>query len=182
MFIIEALEKFFSVILGIFIGIGIGAWFLLRAVFRLIIGILRGLICLLIPSLRYRLRLRWMLRDAVHGKDACLHTGIFSTEELKGAETDAVFLRMRQCMDTYRAQKRRRCGKNPVYAETDRLYPEFLKQFSIAADTVDFDRISLYDPQVHPAFMNMRKAVTGTELLLAKQEEALGGGVQCPPA
>lgn len=173
MFIIEALEKIFSVILGVFIGIAIGAWYLLRAVFRLITGILRKLLELACPPLRYQMRLSWLLRDAVHGKDARLHTGIFSTEELKGGETDAVFLRMRKCMDSYRAQKQRRRGTNPVYDETDRLYPEFLKQFSIAADTVDFSRISLYDPQVHPAFATMRKAVTGTELLLAKQEEAL---------
>lgn len=173
MSIIEALEKFFSIILGLFIGIAIGIWFLVRAVLRLIIGILRGLICLLIPPLRYKLRLRWMLRDAVHGDKARLHTGIFSTEELKGAETDTVFLRMRQCMDTYRSQKRRRHGKKSVYDETDRLYPEFVKQFTLAAETVDFSRIRLYDPQVHPAFATMRKAVAGTEELLARQEEAL---------
>ena len=81
-------------------------------------------------------------------------------------------MRMRQCMDTYRAQKQRRRGKNAVYDETDRLYPEFVKQFSIAADTINWSSFSR-NPQRHPAYQNMQKAVEGTEALLAKQEEAL---------
>ena len=96
MFIIEALEKLFSVILGVFIGIAIGAWYLLRAVFRLITGILRKLLELACPPLRYQMRLSWLLRDAVHGKDARHVLQGDSVDEMLaafGAELDASIFR-----------------------------------------------------------------------------------------
>lgn len=169
---IKRLEGIFSLILGLFLGILIGIGFLFRAIWRIITYSLRNLIGLLIPSLRYRLRLNWLLRDVEHGKDSRLHIGMFRTKELHGAETDKLFVRMKRCMEQYQEQKSRR-GSGGAYAETDRLFPQFMKQYALAAETINWDREDLHKPHAVPAYDNMAKALDGMEALLAGQEAAV---------
>ena len=154
----EVLEGILSVIVGIFAGIAIGIGFAVRTVLVILIYLLGQLIGLVFPPLRYKIRMRYLLRDADRAKDARLRTGLFSRRELKGGASDKPFVSMKRCMDEYREQKKRRSALSgqpelkEIFRRIDRLYAAFLKQFYLAAGTVRWKDVSPYQNASQPAF------------------------------
>ena len=175
----NALETILSVIVGIFAGIVIGIGFALRAVFLLLLYLLRQLAGLLFPRLRYRLGMQYLLRDADREKNSRLRTGLFSRVELKGGASDRPFVSMKRCMKEYKEQKKRRSALSgqkelkAVFQRVDRLYGEFLKQFYLAAGTVRWKAVDPYQGSEQPAFANLNKAVSGMQMLLSEHEKTI---------
>ncbi len=176
---VEYLEGILSFLLGLVAAVFIAIGFALRFLFRLLHYLLLMLTALLIPRLRYTIRMNWLLHDADDGKDSRLRTGIIGTAELTGIETDGLFRKMKQHMQTYQNQKKRRSEikdtteLKPVFQKIDRLYASFLKQFYLAADTVNWDRIDAARLEKHPGVANMRKAENGMGILLSEHEKTL---------
>jgi len=181
--IIEALEGFFSVILGIIIGIGVGIGFFFRLIYLMLKYLIGKLIGLIRPSAKYRINLKWLLRDCDREKDAVLHTGMLRKFELKGGEADRTFKELKQIMERYKAQRKRRSEVGDksvldgIFRKIDDLYNAFLKQCWIAEQSIDWKRIDLYNPTAHPAFASMRKAVSGLQTLLDEHEKMLTNAI-----
>lgn len=170
-------------LIGIVAAIGIAIGFAVKLTLRTILYLILMLTALCIPKLRYRIRMYWLLRDADKEKNGQLRTGLFRTAKLKGGETDRLFLQMKEAMRTFKKQKRRRSEIRdkteiqPVFDKIDRLYLSFLKQFYLAADTVNWDNTDIYRISSHPAIPNLKKAAKGMEILLQEHEKTLSGAV-----
>lgn len=175
----DALETIFSVIVGIFAGIAIGIGFAVRAVVLLLLYLLGQIIGLVCPPLKYKIRMRYLLRDAAREKNSRLRTGLFSRVELKGGASDRPFVSMKRCMEQYQDQKKRRSALSgqselkEIFRRVDRLYGEFLKQFYIAAGTIRWKDVDAYRGSEQPAFANLNKAVSGMETLLSEHEKTI---------
>jgi len=179
----EYLEGFLSVLLGIVAGIGIAIGFAVKLILRTMLYLILNLTALCIPPLRYRIRMYWLLRDADKAKNGRLRTGLFRTAELKGGETDRLFLQMKEAMRTFKKQKKRRSEIRdkteiqPVFERIDRLYLSFLKQFYLAADTINWNNTDIYRISSHPAIPNLQKAAKSMEILLQEHEKTLSGAM-----
>ncbi|MBQ8921239.1 MAG: hypothetical protein IJ060_03640 [Oscillospiraceae bacterium] len=179
----DYLEGFFSILLGIVAGIFIAIGFIISLIVRVLIYLIEMLTALLIPPLRYPIRMHWLLHDADEKKDAQLRTGMLRRVELKGAETDKLFVQMKEAMQTYSRQKNRRAEIKdkteikPVFDRIDRLYRSFLKQFYIAANTINWNRTSIYSVGSHPAISNLRTAAEGMEILLNEHEKTINSAI-----
>lgn len=175
----EALETILSVIVGIFAGIAIGIGFAVRTVLVILLYLLGQIIGLICPPLRYKIRMRYLLRNADREKNARLRTGLFSRTELKGGASDKPFVSMKRCMAEYKAQKQRRAALSgqselkEIFKRFDRLYAEFLKQFYLAAETIHWKDVNPYQTASQPAFANLEKAVSGMQTLLNEHEKTL---------
>lgn len=175
----DALETILSVIIGIFAGIAIGIGFAVRAVVLLLLYLLGQIIGLVCPPLKYKIRMRYLLRDATREKNSRLRTGLFSRVELKGGAADRPFVSMKRCMEQYQDQKKRRSALSgqtelkEIFRRVDRLYGEFLKQFYIAAGTIRWKNVDAYRGSEQPAFANLNKAVSGMETLLSEHEKTI---------
>ena len=167
-------------IAGIFIGIG----FLLRAVFKVIYHLISGLIGLIVPSQRYKIKMKGMLRHADDGKDAKLQTGVFRSYEMTGSGLDTLFTGMKSCIETYNAQKRQRLAVKsrrpelaPVFKQYDELFEGFQKQFYLSADTINWKKVDAYNYDQLPAYPVLQKALAGMKALTERQQAIIDGTV-----
>ena len=177
----EVLEGILSFFVAIFAGIAIGIGFAVKTLISVLLYLLGNLIGLVCPPLRYRIRMRYLLRDADLPKDSRLRTGLFARYEMKGGASDKPFAAMKRCMNEYKQQKSRRSAYSgqselkEIFKRFDRLYDGFLKQFYLAAQTVHWKKLDPYQPNQQPAFANLEKAVRGMEMLLQEHEKTLSG-------
>ena len=175
----NVLETILSVIVGIFAGIAIGIGFAARAAVLLLLYLLGQIIGLLCPPLKYKIRMQYLLRDAVREKNSRLRTGLFSRVELKGGASDKPFVSMKRCMEQYKDQKKRRTALSgqtelkEIFRRVDRLYSAFLKQFYIAAGMIRWKDVDAYRGTDQPAFANLYQAVKGMETLLSEHEKTI---------
>ncbi len=173
----DVLETILSVIVGV-LGAVIAAAAFLAAVFVMILRYLvTMLIGLLIPKLRYAARLNWMLAD-VEKENPRLRIGLFRRVKMQGAGSDTVFRSMRENIRQYRARKRRRSisgrsALSDVYKKYDSIYFACLKQFSIAAKSVDWSKTDIYNWDSVPAFPVMRQAAEGLGAMISEHEKTL---------
>ena len=182
--LIEYIEGFFSIILGIIGGIFIGIGFLIAAIFKILRWIIVNLIGLCIPSLRYKLKLNRMIGKADNKKDAKLRTGMLSSYEMTGSGLDALFTGMKSCIETYNAQKRHRPALKskhpelgPVFKQYDELFEGFQKQFYLSADKIDWKKVDVYNYDKLPAYPVLQKALAGMKGLVARQQAVIDGTV-----
>ena len=181
---IEYLEGFLSLILGLIAGIFIAIGAVIGGIFLLLGWLIGTLIALLIPSLRYKIKLKRMLRDADDKKEAKLRTGLFSRYELKGSEFDSLFTGMKSCIATFKKQSdqriavlRRRPELDPVFKQYDELFAGFQKQFYLSAETVEWKKVDVYNYNGIPAYPVLKKALTGMQTLTERQQAILNGAV-----
>lgn len=165
---------------GIFIGIG----FLLRAVCKLIRWLVVNLIGLIMPSKRYKLKMKGMLRHADDSKDAKLQTGLFRSYEMTGSGLDSLFTGMKSCIETYNSQKRQRLAVKsrrpelaPVFKQYDELFEGFQKQFYLSADTINWKKVDVYNYDQLPAYPVLQKALAGMKALTERQQAIIDGTV-----
>ena len=184
----DFLEGVLSVIVGIvggiIAGVGVVIGFTVGAVFRILRYLIGDLIGLFVPSLKYKIKLKRMLRHADDGKDAKLHTGVFGKYEMKGSEFDALFSGMKACIETFGKQKDQRGAVlnrhpelAPVFAQYDQLFGAFQKQFYLSAETVKWKTVDVYNYNGILAFPVLKKAYEGMKTLTERQQAVLNGAV-----
>lgn len=155
-----------------------------RAIFKVIYHLISGLIGVIVPSHRYKIKMKGMLRHADDGKDAKLQTGVFRSYEMTGSGLDSLFTGMKSCIETYNAQKRQRLAVKsrrpelaPVFKQYDELFEGFQKQFYLSADTINWKKVDAYNYDQLPAYPVLQKALAGMKALTERQQAIIDGTV-----
>ncbi len=171
-----------SCIVGVFAGIFIGIGFVFALILRIVRYLAGDLIGLLIPSLKYQIKTKRMLRDTDDKKEPVLRTGVFGKVELKGSGCDTNFRIMRECMEKYQKQKERRANLKDAamlkesFKQADRLYQGFLKQFYLAAKYMNWKKADIYHFQDDPSYPLLKKACSGMQTLIERQDQMINSG------
>ena len=170
------MESVLSVILGIFIGIFVGIFYAFRAVFLLLRYWIGGLIGLLLPKKKYRIRAKWLTRRVK--KDGKICTGAVSKRDFHGSELEGIFVRLSDLLEKEKEQRRLRksmiSGENitDMFARIDGLFDAYLKQFVIYTRTIDWEQASkpntAYSDKAKTA---LRDCLSKMELLLNKHND-----------
>ncbi|GEM_PF-5559434 len=174
----DVLKTILSVIVGILGAVFAAAAFIVSVFVMILRYLVTMLIGLLMPKLRYAARLNWMLADAEKDNPR-LRTGLLRRVKMQGAGSDTVFRSMRESIRQYRAQKRRRRGISDrsvlsgIFEKYDSIYYAYLKQFGIAAESVDWSKTDIYNWETDPAFRTMRQAAEGLQTMISEHEKTL---------
>lgn len=174
----EALEKILSVIVGALAFVCVGIVAAVGVLLMILRWLVTMLISLIVPKLRYEARLSWLLADA-EKQDPKLRIGLVRRAKMQGAGSDTVFRSMREGIRQYHAQKRRRRSISDrsvlsgIFEKYDSIYYAYLKQFGVAADSIDWSKTDVYNWDSNSAFPVMRSAADGMQMLIMEHEKTL---------